>query len=52
MGEQAEIASSLPRVSDLVDLGWCLRILISDMFPGDIDAASPEQWYALQTPYN
>ena len=35
------IAGPTPRVSDSVGLGWGLRMVISNKFPGDVNAAGP-----------
>ena len=36
------IAGPTPRVSDSVGLGWGLRMVISNKFLGDVNAAGPE----------
>lgn len=37
-----QIEGSTPRISDSVNLQWCLRICISFTFPGDVNAPGLE----------
>lgn len=39
-GDNAD-SGAHPRISDLVNLGWGLRICISSKFPGAAEAAGP-----------
>ena len=39
---QSQFLRVLPRLSNPVDLGWDMRIYISDKFSGHADTAGPE----------